>query len=92
MDFKSHLPTSIYIFSRSGDLSGQLPDCMSDSVDHIKLQHLVIGYEQLHKAGLLSSALSSKAAAQALARGMFETVFKVYNFKQNNSRYFYNTL
>ena len=66
-----------FVICRSGDLSGQLPDCMSDSVDHIKLQHIVMGYEQLHKAGLLSSALTSKAAAQALAQRMFETVFKV---------------
>ncbi len=62
---------------RPGDLGGQLPTCLDETCDHVGLQHLVIGYEQLHKSGLLSSALGTKAAAHALSQQIIDTVFQV---------------
>ncbi|KAI0227633.1 DNA-dependent protein kinase catalytic subunit [Lamellibrachia satsuma] len=76
--FRKHLAESLAT-DRSHDLLGQLPVPLHQtSTNDISLTHLVCGYGQLHRAGLLTEALAQTACPateQTLAEKLLQNVF-----------------
>jgi len=66
---------TVFIHCRSHDLLHEVVGCESGAV---RLRHLVGGYSQLHKAGLLEEVLHhSGQTAPGLAEQLLRSVFEV---------------